>query len=211
MASISVETSLPDVPPATPPEATRFDTRITGGALLSAQAHYRSFGLWLDFVWLRLNTEASSPQPFFSSVELQSDFIHSTAALSYRLPLDGRFHVELLAGARLWYVDEEMEAAPGSLPGFNSSGDGTWVDPIVGADLRYDLSQRWSLIAKGTVGGTGSSSGLGWEAVGAASYRCSDLCSILLGYRYLHEDYDGNGFTLNTDIQGFILGVGFHF
>lgn len=211
VAGIKAETSLPDVPPSTPPETARFDTRIGGGAMLAAQVRYRSVGLWFDFAWLRLNTEASSPGPAFSSVDLQSDFIHSTAALSYRLPLKWKFHADVLAGARLWYVSEEINAATGVLPGFSASGDHTWVDPIVGADLRYDLNERWSLLAKGTAGGFGAASDLGWEAMGGVSYRCSKLCSVSLGYRYLHEDYDRNNFTLNTDIQGFILGVGFHF
>jgi hypothetical protein len=211
LAGIQTDTSLPDVPPTTPPETTRFETRIAGGAMLAAQVRYRSVGLWFDFAWLRLDTGATSPGPAFSSVALRSDFIHSTAALSYRLPLPGRFHADLLAGARLWYVNEEIQAAGNLLPAFNASGDHTWADPIVGADLRFDLNQRWSLIAKGTAGGFGAASDLGWEVMGGLSYRCSELCSVSLGYRYLHEDYNRDHFTLNTDLQGFILGVGFHF
>lgn len=211
VAGIQAETSLPDVPPSTPPETARFDTRIAGGAMLGAQVHYRSVGLWFDFAWLRLDTEATSPGPAFSDVNLKSDFIHSTAALSYRLPLKGKFHADLLAGARLWYVSEEITATGNVLPGFNAGGDHTWVDPIVGADLRYELSARWSLLAKGTAGGFGAASDIGWEALGGVSYRCSESCSVAFGYRYLHEDYNHDNFTLNTDIQGFILGVGFHF
>ena len=211
VAGIKVDTSLPDLPPSTPPEVSRFDTRITGGAMLGAQVRYKSVGLWFDFAWLRLNTEATSPQPAFSSVDLKSDFIHSTAALSYRLPLNGKFHADLLAGARLWYVKEEITATDQWLPGFNASGDKAWVDPIVGADLRYELTKRWSLLAKGTAGGFESRSDLGWEAMGGVSCQFSDRCYGGLGYRYLHEEYSRNRFALNTDIQGFILGVGFHF
>jgi opacity protein-like surface antigen len=211
VAGVEAETSLPDVPPSTPPEATLFETRIAGGAMLAAQVRYRSVGLWMDFAWLRLDTEAASPGPAFSGVGLQSDFIHTTAALSYRLPLKGKFHADVLAGARLWYVSEEITATGGALPGFNAGGDQTWVDPIVGADLRYDLNDRWSLIAKGTAGGFGAAADIGWEALGAVSYRCSDWCSVALGYRYLHEDYARENVTFNTDIHGFILGVGFHF
>jgi opacity protein-like surface antigen len=211
VASVQAETSLPGAPSSMPPEVPRFDTRIAGGAMLSAQARYRSFGLWLDFAWLRLDTKAINPGPAFSEVNLRSDFIHSTAALSYRLPVPGKFQADVLAGARIWYVSDEIKAAGNVLPDFSSSGDHTWVDPIVGGDMSYELSRRWSLLAKGTVGGFDSVSDLGWEAMGGVSYRCSDLCSIAFGYRYLHEDYARNHFTFNTDIQGFILGVGFHF
>jgi len=42
-------------------------------------------------------------------------------------------------------------------------------------------------------------------------YRFNDWCSGILGYRYLHEKYDREGFALNLDAHGFLLGVGFHF
>jgi opacity protein-like surface antigen len=209
VAGIQAETSLPNSPSSTPPEAARFDTHISGGAMLAAQARYRSVGLFVDLAWLQLDSEASNPGPAFSAGNLKSDFIHSTAAFSYRLPLEGKFHAELLAGARLWYVSADLAYQDGGLPGFNVSGDQTWVDPVFGASLGYDLSPRWSLLARGTAGGTGS--GLGWEALGGVSYRFSDWCSASLGYRYLHEDYARQHFSLNTDIQGFILGFGFHF
>lgn len=208
VADVKAETSLPGVPPSTPPEATRFDTRLSGGALLGAQVRYRSVGLWADFAWLQLDSEANHPGPAFSAVNLKTDFIHGTAALTYRLPLQGKFHADVLAGARFWFVSERIEATTGTLPGFNAGGDNTWVDPIIGADLRYELSPRWALVTKGTVGG---SSDLGWEVMSGASYRCSELCSVAFGYRFLHEEYARNRFTFNTDIQGFIVGVGFHF
>jgi len=209
VAGIQAETSLPKSPSSTPPEAARFDTRISGGAMLAAQARYRSVGLFVDFAWLQLDTRASSPGPAFSGGNLKSDFIHSTVALNYRLPLEGRFHAELLAGARLWYVSEDLSYQTGFLPGFNVGGDQTWVDPVFGADLSYDLSRHWSLLTRGTAGGAGS--GLGWEVMGGVGYRFSDWWSTTFGYRFLHEDYAHNRFSINTDIQGFILGVGFHF
>ena len=209
IAGVQAETSLPDAPPSTPPEAARFDTRISGGAMLAVQARYRSVGLFADFAWLQLDSKASNPGPAFSGGNLKSDFIHSTVALNYRLPLEGRFHAELLAGARLWHVSADLKYQGGGLPGFNVSGGQTWVDPVLGADLSYALSRRWSLLTRGTAGGAGS--GLGWEVMGGVSYRFSDWWSTTFGYRFLHEDYAHNRFSINTDIQGFILGVGFHF
>jgi len=206
VASVDAETSVPQAPSSASSE---FDTSISAGLMLAAQAHYRSFGVFADFAWLRLDTDAVSPGPAFSSGNLESDFIHSTVALSYRLPLEGKFHVELLAGARIWNVSEELSYQSGTLTGFNVSGDKTWVNPAVGADLRYDLGKRWSLIAKGFVGGTGSD--LGWEVMGAVAYRFTDWCSAAAGYRFLREDYSNDGFNFNTDVKGFILGVGFHF
>ena len=179
--------------------------------MFTAEVRYKSIGVWWDFAWLRLDTDAVSPGPAFGSVNLESDFIHSTAALSYRLPIEGKLHGRLLGGIRLWYVQEELSASGNLLPAFKADGENTWVDPIVGADLSYDLSPKWSVIAKGTVGGLEGPSDLSWEAMGGMSYRFSDWCSGAFGYRYLHEDYSRDRFNFNTDIQGFIVGIGFHF
>ena len=207
VASLEVEMGQP----STPSGVDRFDTRISGGAMLAAQARYRSVGLAVDFAWLRLDTEAIHPGPAFSAVDLESGFIHTTAALTYRLPMHGMFHAEVLAGARLWYVNEDLEFKSGVLPGFKSSHDETWVDPVIGADLRYELSRRWSIVAKGTVGGFGVASDIAREVFSGVGYRMTDWSSVTLGYRYLHEEYDRNGFALNLDAHGLLLGFGFHF
>ena len=175
------------------------------------RSRYRSVGLFVDFAWLRLNTESINPGPAFSAVDLRSDFIHSTAALTYRLPLEGKFHAEVLAGARLWYVANDFKATSGALPGFSAGDDKTWVDPMVGASLIYDLSKRWSAGVKGMVGGFGASADIAGEVFAGVSYRITDWCSATLGYRYLHEKYDRQRFKFDLDAQGFLLGFGFHF
>src|SRR5260221_39088 len=54
VANVGIETSLPATSPSTSPTVDRFDTRISAGALLSAEARYRSVGLFVDFAWLQL-------------------------------------------------------------------------------------------------------------------------------------------------------------
>jgi opacity protein-like surface antigen len=211
VASVDADTSLSHSPSPTSSGVDHFDTRISAGAMIAARAQYRSVGILVDFAWLRLNTEATDPGPAYSDSELKSDFIHSTLALTYSLPLQGKFHADVLAGARLWHVSEKLELESGTSPGFETSEDKTWVDPVFGADLRYDLGKRWQATVKGTVGGFGVSSDLAWEVFAGVSYRITDWCSAIAGYRYLHEEYDRSGFSLNADFQGFLLGVGFHF
>jgi hypothetical protein len=210
IASVELETSLP-AQPAAPSEVSRFETQITAAAMLAARTHWRSVGLLVDFVWVRLDSDAAAPEPTYSAVNLQSDFIHSTAALTYRLPLQGKFQAEPFAGARFWYVGKQVEAAAGTLPAFNASEYDSWVDPVVGADLRYELSRRWSLGLKGDVGGFGVSADIAWEVYGDVTFSISDWCSASLGYRFLRENYDRDRYTFNVDVQGLLIGVGFHF
>jgi hypothetical protein len=42
-------------------------------------------------------------------------------------------------------------------------------------------------------------------------FRFTSWLSASLGYRYLHVDYNKDGFLMNANVQGFLLGLGFHF
>jgi opacity protein-like surface antigen len=210
VASVKVDTTLPDAP--VPPGESKFDTKITGGALCAAQLNYKSFGLWVDFDWIRTKTEPKEPGPAFSGGDLTANFYQSTAALTYKLPLDDKFQAKVLAGAQLWSVTEDLTLDAGALPGVSGSDSRTWINPVVGADLRYALGKNWTLLARGvvTVVGSGADS-KGWDAMGGVSYRISNPCSIAFGYRYMHEEYTRERFNFNTDIQGFIIGFGIRF
>jgi len=209
VAFADTETSLPQAGAGTP-SVQEFDTHISGGFMLAAQARYRSVGLFMDFNWLQLDTESLNPGTLYSGVDLKSDFIYSTAALTYALPLKGRFHVEVLAGARLWYVATDFDVKSGVLPGFESSDSETWVEPLVGANLGYDLTHHWRLVTRGTVGGFTDFS-VQWDLFGGVGYQFNDWCRATVGYRYLHEEFDQDDFTLNADVHGFLLGVVFRF
>jgi opacity protein-like surface antigen len=210
LAGVEIDTALDRSPPSTPPETSKFETKITGGFLLAAQARYKDVGLWVDFVWLRTNTEGTNPGPAFSGTDLESNIYHTTLALSYQLSGMGDFHAELIAGARLWSVNEDLTAKSGRLPGFTASSDNTWTDPIVGLDLRYDLSPKWTLLTKGTISVAADDSE-GWEVMGGVAYRFGKGWSGALGYRFLHEEFSKGRFKFSTDISGFILGVSYRF
>jgi hypothetical protein len=210
VAGVEVKTSLDRVPPATPPEATRFDTKITGGALLEAWAHYRSCGLLIDAVWVRLDTESRAPSPSFSTLDLESNFVHGTVAFSYTVPTQANLRLELLAGARIWSVSEQLTATAGILPGFSADTDETWISPAIGALVRYNLDQKWSVVGQGFVNVFGGQSD-GWELAGGVSRRLSQAWSVTFGYRFLREEFSRQRFNFTTDIQGFVLGASYRF
>src|ERR1700749_2037691 len=65
IAGVEVETTLDVSPPGAPPCGSRFETKLSGGALLAAQVRYKSVGLWLDFVWVQTDTNSVQPGPAF--------------------------------------------------------------------------------------------------------------------------------------------------
>ncbi|HET7535236.1 MAG TPA: hypothetical protein VFJ90_02195 [Candidatus Didemnitutus sp.] len=214
VAAVKVETTLDSEPPPpgpTPPTSPdKFETKLSGGALLAAQVHYKSLGLWADFVWIQTTTDALQSGPLYSAKELKSDFYHSTIALSYTVTTPDNYHLEFLAGARYWSVDAQVNASAGALPAFSASQKETWVTPVIGADLRCDFNAQWSLLLKGTFA-VGNYDSNGWEAMGGVAYKFGPSWSATLGYRYLHEEYKRERFAYFTDVSGVVLGASWQF
>jgi hypothetical protein len=185
--------------------------RISAAAMLSAQIHYRDLGLFFDGAWLQLKADGGPPNPSYSGTEVKSDFAYGTFAGSYRLPPLGQLQSDLFAGARVWYVSTEIELLPGSAPGITGSKSRTWADPVLGALLRYQLTRRWYGLVLGDVGGFGVGSQISWSVFGGVGYRFTNWFSAIVGYRYMHIDYDHDQFLMNINVQGLLLGLGFHF
>jgi hypothetical protein len=205
---------LPTAPSGTPPvhSSDPFLTHLSAAAMLAAQVHYRDVGLLFDGAWVQLKTEGEAHAGgLFSGTEMKSDIAYGTLALSYRLPQLGNLKTDLFAGARTWYISNQIEFRPGIAPGFTSESSQTWSDPILGANLRYDLSKHWFATVLGDFGGFGVGSDITWSVFGGVGYRFTGWFSATLGYRYLHVDYDKDGFLMNANVQGFLLGLGFHF
>jgi hypothetical protein len=120
--------------------------------------------------------------------------------------------VDAMAGARYTYLDMKLD-----LKGFRStSGDKSWVDPLVGARAIFDLSQRWAVSLMGDIGGFGVGSDFAWHAWGLLGYRFSlfskdNNAAVFGGYRALSWDYtDGSGedkFEWDVTLYGPILGL----
>ena len=211
VASLKVDSSLPDLPPATPPEVERFETKLTGGFMIAGQAQYGSFGLAVDYDWLRLNTASTHPGPLFSAVELNSNFYHTTVALTWVVPTDSPWHLQLLAGARFFSVSGEQVFTAGLLPGFTRSNDHSWTDAVIGANVHYVFDERWFATGRLLFGGLTGGSNSTVDALAGVGYQFNKSWSGLLGYRYLKEKFDQGAFTVDLTGQGFLLGVAYQF
>jgi len=187
-----------------------YSTTLSAAAMLMGQVHYREFGLYLDGAWVQVETEGA-PASGVAVVDLKTDIAYGTAALTYRLPTVGRLKSQALAGARTWYFGNELHYSSGVVPGRTRDGSRVWCDPIIGAELRYDFSKHWYAMVIGDVGGFGVGADLSWNVFGGIGFQFTRWCSLTLGYRYLHFDYEKTGFVADANIQGVLLGLGFHF
>jgi hypothetical protein len=152
------------------------------GAMLLAEARYDRWGLLLDGFYSKLSKDAETPGPLFSSVDATSQMGMIGPSLAYRAVLTDRFTLDVLGGARIWFVDTELDFKPGLLPGVKVDQSKSWVDRIIGLRLGVELADRFFFRALGDVGGFGVGSdlrsrcalGLGGRRAGlAARARCS--------------------------------------
>jgi hypothetical protein len=93
--------------------------------------------------------------------------------------------------------------------------DKSWVEPLLGARTIWDLSERWTAMLAGDIGGVAFGSDLAWDALGMIGYRFNLFgeknAKAFAGYRALSQDYpDGNGrdkFRWDVTLYGPILGL----
>jgi hypothetical protein len=110
--------------------------------------------------------------------------------------LDGSYaldeHWSVYGALRYWRLDVDLQVVGGGPLGetLARSGDEQWVDPVVGARYVVPLSQRWSLIAKGDIGGFGVGSDFSWQAVAFANWSLNEHANVQLGFRYIDVDYE---------------------
>jgi hypothetical protein len=204
---------LPDQPTGAPPTHSdvSFSTHIKAVAMLAGQVRYHDFGLFLDGAWLQLQTEGDSGSSLYSGTEIKTDIAYGTLALSYRWRPATKLQTDLFAGARTWHVSNEIEFKPAQAQEFVVDGSVSWSDPIIGAKLQYNLTKHWFGTMVADVGGFGVGSEISWSAFGGMGYRFANWFSATVGYRFMHVDYDKQKFLMDVNIQGFLVGLGFHF
>lgn len=144
----------------------------------------------------------------------------SRPAVSNSFP---RLVVAPILGVRtniLWQKLEVDNIRIGNIPlPFNQdvSFSKTFVEPMVGAQIGLDLSDRWAVGMRGDVSGFGVSAdqNLTWNLLVGTQYHLSPSTSLQLGYRFNNFDFeDGSGLRrtrVNLSQNGLLLSVLFRF
>ena len=170
-----------------------------------AELRYDRYALLTDVMYVKLSASAPTPlQILAPSVDVTSETFTMLGAGSYRMIESDQGHLDVLAGGRLWYVNTEID--PAGLGITFDDGD-TWVDPIIGASGRVNLTPEVFLTGWAMIGGFGAASELTWDLMGGAGYAINDRWSIVGGYRALSVDYENDGFLFAVVQHGPFLGA----
>lgn len=140
--------------------------------------------------------------------------------------------IDGLIGVRYWHAVTDMRFgfnATGSIETPESAGLFTrsigiagastgsldWADPILGLQLRHEITPNHRLRLRGDIGGFGVGSQFTWQAMVAYAYEFSagpTSWSAVLGYRAIGLNYSpGGGNSIDLVLHGPVLGMSMRF
>ncbi len=199
---------------------------LEGAAMINFEAQKGKLGFFFDPIYLKLRGDgeitrirdrtAAAPPTRDVSLTLTIGIVEFGGFYQIlKCPLDwkqgsGRaITVDILAGGRYWYFHSDLDT---SSP-INPTKYNNWVDPIMGARTKIDLTDKFMLNLEGDFGGFGVGSEFTWNAQGSFGYQFTPLISAFAGYRALYVDYKGSSSNVRykETIQGPMGGITFTF
>jgi opacity protein-like surface antigen len=183
------------------------------------------WGLFFDGAYLDLEGDfkIATPAPTVNvGVDIEDAMLDfGVACKLYEVPLEDSsnrlFTFEPLGGLRYHYLQQEIKLKTthpvlGSA-GTTLGGDEEWVEPFVGARLKYDLTENLAAKVRADFGGfgIGSASDLTWNLVAGIDWQFKETWTLLLGYRVTDIDYSrysgSKEFGFDGKLQGPIIGL----
>jgi opacity protein-like surface antigen len=190
-------------------------------ALMGAfEARKDRWGMFFDLVYAKLSFSGGKSGSLHGGpgVDVNADIdvknTIASGAVLYRA-IEGRTPVDLFLGARYNDVDIDANVSANFFgvlgitrsPNYSKS----WWDPYIGARVTHPVAEHWTLVGYADYGGFGVGSDNTWQALAGVKYDFNKTFSANLGYRYLHIDYDKDGFKFDMDYAGAYLGLGIKF
>jgi len=161
----------------------------------------------LDFVKLSQDTEFRLRRRYPVKINADAVIKQTMLELGAMRSFEGeRVGFDALLGARYFRLDSAVNLGPLDL---DVAKD--WVDPMVGARLRFRLNERWNASLRGDLAGFGAGSELTTNAIAAVSYAISDRYDVGFGYRYMKIEYEKGDLEVDMTTYGPIVGMAIKF
>jgi hypothetical protein len=173
--------------------------------------HWGKYGMFADLIYLKVSDGAATPGPLFGSANIGVEVTIATLAGTYEIFRSGEDRLEVMAGARLWSIEADLDLSAGILPAASAGDTIHWWDPLVGVRGHKALSDKWFVSGTAAIGGFGVGSDLMWDAFAGLGYKFTDSISMSAGYRAFSVDYSDSGDVVDLVSHGPLVGLTFRF
>jgi hypothetical protein len=160
------------------------------------------FGLLLDTLYTNLSAKNTiGPTTIVARSDNKLFFIDPEAY--FRIVRHARGSVDAFAGFRYWHSGNTLTITPPAVK-FQKSKD--WVEPILGARLRLNLSRGLFAVFRGDAGGFGAGSQISYQIFAGGGVELKNKYALLAGYRHIYVDLGSSGLLHNYTMDGLALG-----
>ncbi len=179
-------------------------------AMGALEARNNNLSLIGDFATTKLSFGEETPGPAFGGIDtkLKTNVLNLYAL--YRVYETPKMAIDAGAGARWFETDTTLTLRPGDLQGGSVQTSDNWIDPLIAARARFQLSDKWTAAVFLDYGGFRSNS-TSWQAIVSAQYAINDQWSLSGGYRYLDIDHDTGTTNFNLTQSGPVFGATYRF
>jgi hypothetical protein len=167
---------------------------------------FRRWHLLSDNSWVKISLTATPDFGPVTAATLETAVAFGTVGIGYELPVFDDVALDVYLAARWWHISNDavlVTAGPGGP--FNASLTETWASVIVGARVRYRITDRWRVSAVADIGGGGAS--LDWSVLASVGYDFNDYIGLTAAYRILGVDYSSQTLVYDMRQSGLLLGV----
>jgi hypothetical protein len=173
----------------------------------TGELRYREFGLMYDVFYLDVSSSREIDRAVISGT-LDAGFSQTmvTLAATYRFWETEHGYLDALAGARIWDINMDVGANLNIAALTASDGD-SWVDPIVGAKARYNISPNTYLNGWAMIGGFGAGSDFTWDVWTNVGYQWNNWLDLYAGFRAAGADYQNGTFIWDVTQYGPVFGA----
>ncbi len=183
---------------------------LEAGLISTVFAHNDRLLLMGDINWMRLSPDQSvtlDNQPV--KLKFFSESFTLMSAVGYRLVDDENFIVDAYVGAKLWYMDNSAEVKPAVVTPNKVDHQDTWVDGVVGGQIRSNITDHVFVSAVGFVGAGGSK--FFGDVYGGVGYQFNEKWEAFAGYRAMRVERENGSFLYDITQHGPLFGVAVKF
>ena len=185
------------------------------GLMTALDVRRKRIGLFTDLIFMSLSSDQKTTPilPSYLGFTANAKELIVDPELYFRLIDKERGSIDAIGGARYWHLNNSLDFLPvdTTQAPITVGQTQTWIDPVLGARFRLNLSKGFFVNINGDAGGFGVGSQLTYQTYAGVGKEFKKKFSVLLGYRYLFVDYKSGGFLYDVHMNGLQAGFNIRF